>query len=171
MVALARDPVEERRFRAMAFLLDPQHDRSVLTATAQPAPKADQPGREGMLKAVQAMRRGQHRTALQVAARPAVKLAWESFADVLSYDDFLGLPAETIPAPQLIRLLTLELLLSQGAGSTSGGGGQAAAAWAEAVARKETAPVRDLTLQTLTEFDPRECLFRNGRWVRPAAAP
>ena len=39
--------------------------------------------------------------------------------------------------------------------------------WSSILQAKKGSPVSPLSLETITEFDPRECLFRNGRWEAP----
>ena len=36
--------------------------------------------------------------------------------------------------------------------------------WSRAWQLGDVSPAPDLTLQTLTEFDPRQCRYRHGRW-------
>jgi hypothetical protein len=79
-------------------------------------------------------------------------------------------------APHLLaKILTLEVALRGGdkarakpAAGAEGGGGEAPKAaekWSLSAAGAENRPARTLTLETLTEFDPRLCLFRDGKWV------
>ena len=46
MVPLARDAAEQRRFRAMAYLLDPDHDPALLQASEQTAARSSRTRRE-----------------------------------------------------------------------------------------------------------------------------
>jgi hypothetical protein len=39
--------------------------------------------------------------------------------------------------------------------------------WASAVSNPQLTPIPVLTLETITEYDPRKCVFRNGSWVAP----
>jgi len=83
LIALARSPEEERRFRAAAYLFDAEHDESVLVAPS--------------------------------GAKAA------SFVT----------------------------------------------SWSDARRAGPISPVPVLRIDKLTEFDPAECLFRGGKWVRP----
>jgi hypothetical protein len=173
MVGLARTPSEQRRFRAMAFLLDPKHDRSLLQGSAKttgPAAKVDDEGQDVLLKAVRAFRRGERRTAMILAGRPVVQKAFARFSDVLTHEEFTSIGKE-VPPDILRKVLTLELILS---GRETAAGDQSAddsAPWSRIVEREGTAPVPSLSLERLTEFDPRECIFREGKWVRPPQEP
>lgn len=169
MVGLARTPIEERRFRAMAYLLDPNHDRSLLQGSAKSggsAVAADDEGRDVLLKAIRAFRRGERRTAMVLAGRPVVQKAFARFSDVLTYEEFTNIGKE-VPPDILRKMLTLELMLASGANGARDASEGDTVPWSRIVEREGTAPVPSLALETLTEFDPRECVFRNGKWGRP----
>lgn len=164
MLPLARNRQEERRFRAMAYLLDPQHDRSLLKPVPQPA-GGGSPGEDsGMLKAVRAMRRGQRRMALAIADREPVRAEFQHFSDVMSWEQFHSIGDEI--GPEMLRkLLVLEWMLTRSPDEVAAA--ERGTVWSQLADRQQLAPVLPLTLETLTEFDPRECLYRHGRWVRP----
>jgi hypothetical protein len=166
MVALARDPPEQRRFRAMAFLLDPHHDRSVLVPAVEQGSEAGEAGRSGLLQAVQAMRRGQRRVALQWVEREPVRNEFEKYEDLISLEQFRNLRDE-IPPPVLSRLLTLEWILSREHHPDDSPWIDRETSWSQIAQRRELEPVPRLTLESLTEFDPRDCIYVQGRWVRP----
>lgn len=44
---------------------------------------------------------------------------------------------------------------------------KAAPVWSQVIASGRTQPVNALRLETLTEFDPRKCRYRDGKWVKP----
>ncbi len=39
--------------------------------------------------------------------------------------------------------------------------------WSSLLQARQLNPVTPLSLETITEFDPRKCLYRNGAWVAP----
>jgi hypothetical protein len=41
------------------------------------------------------------------------------------------------------------------------------ASWSRTLATRQISPAPALSLETITKFDPRKCLFRNGEWVAP----
>jgi hypothetical protein len=170
MVALARDPAEQRRFRAMAYLLDPHHDRNVLKSTPDQASETDDAGRSGLLRAVQAMRRGQRRVAMQLLDREPVQNEFEKYEDVISIEQFRSLKDE-IPPPLLRRLLTLEWILSREQDTGDSPFSDRSTSWSQIAQRRELAPAVPLSLETLTEFDPRACVYQQGAWVRPEGRP
>jgi hypothetical protein len=160
MTALARSPEEERKFRAMAYLYDRDHDRRLLRDVAKPkAPVEASEARDGLLRALQLRRQGNRRAAILNAERSGVKEEFLKHSDKLTFEEFSqpGLPDDLIS-----RIVALELSLESGEGPASGG-----ARWSQIIAADQTAPVPSLTLETLTEFDPRHSVYRNGTWVRP----
>jgi len=40
--------------------------------------------------------------------------------------------------------------------------------WSSVLQRRQLAPVLPLSLETISEFDPRKCHYRNGKWVVPS---
>ncbi len=167
MIALARDPREERRFRAMAFLLDPKHDRRILRTTEEDrAEEVIDEGRHGLLQAVRAMRRGQRRAALQWLERPSVHQELEKYQDLICPEQFRSWDDE-IPPAMLRRLLTVEWLLGRAEDAADSLSADRSLAWSQIARQRELAPVVPLTLETLTEFDPRESIYDQGRWRRP----
>ncbi len=167
MIALARDPGEERRFRAMAFLLDPKHDRRILRTTEEDrAEEVIDEGRHGLLQAVRATRRGQRRAALQWLERPSVHQELEKYQDLICPEQFRSWDDE-IPPAMLRRLLTVEWLLGRAEDAADSLSADRSLAWSQIARQREFAPVVPLTLDTLTEFDPRESIYDQGRWRRP----
>jgi hypothetical protein len=63
--------------------------------------------------------------------------------------------------------LTLEATLAGEAAEAERPRG--APAWSAIVARGALQQLPSLQLDELTEFDPQACLYRAGRWTRPAA--
>lgn len=48
---------------------------------------------------------------------------------------------------------------------------QGGARWSTLLATQRPAPVPVLSLETVTEFDPRKCVYRDGKWVEPEGGP
>jgi hypothetical protein len=68
----------------------------------------------------------------------------------------------------LARLIRLELSLTgaaeaEPAATTAADGGRPS--WSAALAAGRTGTVPSLSLETLTEFDPKLCIYREGKWV------
>ncbi len=221
MVALARSPEEERRFRAMVYLLDPQHDRRKLVT--QPTSATKTGGNDGtpaesnagarryFAKALQYARAGDRRTALGVARKSGVQQEFDRYRQLISFAEFEKvcltarkctvcengkIPCPTckgngqgcrqcfgngvfictecdgnylrpgLPKGLLRQVLATELALLS---STPTQGETAnAKSWSQTVLTKSTQPVVPLRLETITEFDPRAAVYRDGKWVKAA---
>jgi hypothetical protein len=174
MIELARTADEERRFRACAYLLDPAHDAGVLRepdavpAAAQVANRTE--SYADFARALVALRQGRTDVARRLFELPRVERQLGQFAGVLSQEE-LGeaLRAESLSPAQLYKVVLLELAITPAAGETATAKTPAAppTSWREGLKRGGRKPLRAVSLETLTEFDPSECLFRDGRWVEP----
>ena len=171
--ALAGNADEQRRLRALVYLLDPEHDRRVLVAptTASPTPAAelDDQARKALLHAIRLLRSGERREAANVVRRTEVQEAFEHLRDLLTLDAFRaacdsGSAGDPIERPLLRSLLMAERRLSTRtaaeAAATSDG------QWTLEAALGPALP--PLKLEALVGFDPRDCIYRDGRWQRPS---
>ncbi len=186
MTALARSPDEERRFRAMTYLLDPKHDAGSLAPRADSARSEaadDIAQRDELLTALRTLRQGKGHIAERMADRASLKAAFARWGRNFSHEDFLDAckSSEPLAGETLARILYLELELTGGAVArtsssvrdepdSSDGRGRPSYAvnWSAAITAGQTAPVPTLSLETLTEFDPAKCVFRDGKWVSAA---
>lgn len=175
MTALARNALEERRIRALSYLLDPAHDPALLkdvarTPVAISGSEAGAAGRESLLSMVRLVRRGQGTVARRTAERSESAALFNQHGLGLTQAEFLTLcrTPQPLPPAQLARLLRLELALSGDAASApTTTDAKARASWSAALASGDTRPIAPLSLETLTEFDPRQCVYRDGKWVAP----
>ena len=220
MVPLAQDAAEQRRFRAMAYLLDPDHDPALLQATEPAATRStelDAKQAEFLLKALRALRQGKRKEALTQARRSKLKDRLPLLTDTITYEEFeqacdpicphctrgrqpcpacggsrsvagsgpsrvacstCGASGEVVCAvcrgnsksnplsPSLLkRILALELEWLPGADDTTVATPPARPPWSRTVQLEQTAPPRELTLETLTEFNPRQNRYQEGRWT------
>ncbi|HEX5106191.1 MAG TPA: hypothetical protein VFV87_20370, partial [Pirellulaceae bacterium] len=176
LAALARSPEEERKFRAAAYLYDPEHDARVLAAARDSivttAPGASQALAE-LAAALRLIRQGKGREAKALLDRPLVREQAGGLEKIITLEGLLALSeSRDLSDEQLSKLLQAELAIdrSLGAGGsdlTSSSPSLQLASWSGAVKSHGLAPLPSLALDSLTEFDPRECLYRDGRWVRP----
>jgi len=173
MAALSRSADEERRFRAMGYLLDPDHDRAGLK---QPTPKKvdtsafDDAQRVLLLEGIRALRSGDRNKAKMIARRPGFEAAVKPLAGILTLDEFSEAAADTdvmVKPSMLKKLLTIELLLTGVAPAPTGDSKGTTRSWSQLIATGRTGSVTPLSLETITEFDPRECRFEKGKWVQP----
>jgi len=174
MAALARTPEEERAFNAMAYLLDPDHDASLLKPTKLVASNfvtIKESYRLALRRAIQLLRSGRVTEARSMLRRSAVEEAEQYYSHIVSAADYeSALNARgRLPSELLRKLLTLEITLSEPVASDHAKPETTELIpWSRLLSRGEVKPVRSLTLATITEFDPRACVFRNGKWAVPA---
>lgn len=89
LAGLAESPAEERRCRALAYLLDPRHDRAVLAPTAAAPSRRGDRARKAFVAALQAYRTRQTTRALELARRPGVRGYFEESPGLPSYEEFV----------------------------------------------------------------------------------
>lgn len=164
MVALARSPEEARKFRAMTYLLDVDHNRSVLvTPPSSTIPNTLSHSQRDQLKLLlRALREGRLSEARTLAKRSGVAEGLEKLADLLQPADFAEVKqGEPLPSPLLAQVLRAELYLA-GFEEPADEGARPKTPWSKAIA---SPPVPPLSLETFTEFDPKDCHYRDGKWV------
>ena len=173
LARLARTPEEERTFRAYAYLLDPNHDRSSLAepraATPESAAPPDAEQRDRLLKALRALRGGRKVEAKNWARSPQLPQTLERYRAHISFDEFLAETKKRTAAisPDLLkRLITLELVLLQ-AELSPRSAKNPSRPWSQIPQSSLQQPVLPLTLESITEFDPRKWLYQDGEWVEP----
>lgn len=173
LIGVARTPQEERELRMIAYQSDPSRNRFLLatpeTSGVNPGELTGE-GRSALLKAIEKLRQGESREALRRIREPLAQQALESFSSTLTVSAFeQACQQETLSDEILYTLLTIELALLNPSQSQLASGEQGArsalssATWGESVLR-QTAPIHVHTLVDVTEFDPRQCYYENGRW-------
>jgi hypothetical protein len=231
MSRLASTPAEARKCRAMAFLLDPKAEASVLKAEAgKPAalPKAQASALQEFLKALQDFRAGQVKAASLAAKRQGVDKIFDLAPGMIDQKAFLqrcadascatckskgkvlcpvcngrgavggdfgrpepcttckgqktvtctdcdGTGVHQAFADDIMRTLLRAELWALGQLSGSDGGSKRDAGevkWSAILQDRQVSPVAPLSLETITELDPRKCLYRKGtagsfEWVAP----
>ncbi|MEE3370476.1 MAG: hypothetical protein VX346_14145 [Planctomycetota bacterium] len=179
MVSLARNPAEERRFRAMLFLLDPDADRALLKEPDRfrASDREQVEIQNRLLAALRALRRGSKSDALRIAQRPDVKQHLQRYEDILEHHELVtactpGTNRRKLNPLILQKVIKLELAIlfptsPNPAVSKEKSTGKS---WSHLFKRTSPGPTLPLRLESLTEFDPRKSLFRNGAWIRPRKA-
>lgn len=183
MIALARSPAEEKKFRAMAFLLDGEHDRGLLKeASATPAIPAGESAlvkedRNAILRAVQLYRQGKLREAATIIRPTRLRPVFDRLEGPIDYDAFLAAcnsPGRATPkADVLAKTLAIELALAAPTDGSPAAAPMKESAehdWSAAAKSGDLAPAPALRLEYITEFDPRLSVFRDGKWQAPSAA-
>ncbi|MHB8955672.1 MAG: DnaJ-like cysteine-rich domain-containing protein [Pirellulaceae bacterium] len=221
MVPLARDASELRRFRAMAYLIGPDHDPALLQSTESAVPRAtdlDEKQAEFLLKSLRALRQGRRKDALAQARRSKLRERLPLLTDTITYEEFEKACEATCPhctrgrqpcpacggtrsvaggglarvacstcraagdvtcpncrgnykthplSPSLLkRILAVELQWMPGAEGPASPPSPARTSWSHTAQLGQTAPARELSLDTLTEFNPRENRYQEGRWTQ-----
>jgi hypothetical protein len=171
LIDLARSPSEEHQWHRALFLVDPRLSEATLLSLG-PSPSAPQRlALEQALAAVRLARQGLGDQARTSAANPAVAAILRNYELLLTRNEFdLATKTVRLSDRQLQQLLTCELLLEQRldpqfapASDTPLG---------DLLAAGANAPVRWPNPARLTEFDPRETLYREGKWMpQESAAP
>jgi len=223
MSALAASPAEERKCRAMAFLLDAKQDASLLkTEALKPVqlPKGQTTALKDFLKALQLYRAGKIKEATGAARREGIDKIFAMAPGMVDQKTFLlrcseancpacklqgkikctmctkgkmlnplgqqvrcttcngtgvltcgtcdGTGINPIPEDVLRIMLRAELwAVDQLAGNVPRGKKELENNWSTILEARQVTPVMPLSLETITEFDPHKCLYRDGKWVAP----
>ena len=169
MAGLARSPIEERKFRAMVYLLDPAHDRGELRApsfVAAPKINLDKSERTMLLKAVRALRNGKQSEAQKLSRGNLFQATFKRYSSILTLEEFRAAAVQRdnlLPTSILRKLIRLELLILNlplnDQRSTKD------VRWSTILATGQDTPVPLLSLETITEFDPRKNVFKDNVWT------
>jgi hypothetical protein len=226
MSAMAAAPAESRKFRAMAFLLDPKADPKLLKGddvAPPPLTKVQLGALHDFIKALQNYRAGEIKLASDAAKRESLDKIFTMAPGNIDQQTFLGwcndahcptckgegkvicpackgkgtilgnfgqvercltckgLKTSTCqacdgtrvqrPFPDEVMRLVLRAelwALDQLAGGDAGvRKAPEAKNWSAVLQSRRLSPILPLSLETITEFDPRKCHYRNGVWVAP----
>ena len=175
LAALARSPAEERRLRAAAYLYDAEHDPALLGGLDEIKLSAPGDAKEllaELLAALRQCRQGRGSQARAILEKPAVRQQAEGLAKIVTIDELLAAcAAKELSDEQLERLLRAEMAvegsIGERAAATSAELARAPTSWAAAARSKGLGALPSLALESLTEFDPRACVYRDGKWGRP----
>lgn len=172
MILLSRSPEEERRFRSMAYLLDPSHDPSVLIPpkTGRSDDATSEAGTTGLLSAVRHIRSplkrdrdNQGRVARNFLDKEEVQTELKRFDDIISLEELETAAREGVSnKAQMAQLIRLEMAITGVRGTAKK---LEAGSWRAAAAAVGFGPVVQLHWPTLTEFDANRPYFENGKWV------
>jgi hypothetical protein len=170
MISLARSPQEEQKFRAALYLVDPRTTvDSLQSAAAAPATASeeDYAAARELLRAVRLLRTGKGVTARSIIEKPAVDKLLANYSRIFSKADFNAAAGHTaLERRELRQALLLELELDALLNPTAAATEQAASlAWSRELQGPGSKAVPSLALETLTEFDPRQCVWREGKWA------
>ena len=175
MISLSRSPQEERKFRAALYLVDPRTTLdSLQTPTAAPpsSSEEDNAAVRELLRAVRLLRTGKGATARSIIEKRPVEKLFANYSRIMSKAEFNAAAGQaTLERRELRQALLLELELDALLNPTAATSEQAASlAWSRELQGVGGKAVPSLALETLTEFDPRQCLWREGKWVEKGLA-
>jgi hypothetical protein len=173
MIRLARNEREEAKFRALAYLLDEDHDRSLLkppqtTVEAPSDLSAEQ--RANIRRLLQYLRQDRPDQARRLLAdHPEIMRNLEQFDEVVSTAEIQSAARGGFVGPSLVsKLVELEVALSESPATVEvETPREPAASWSEGRRINGFRPLPVIKLETVTEFNPRASVYRNGRWVDP----
>lgn len=175
MSALAADPADQRKYRALAYLLDP--DPALLKlepGKALPLPsKAAKDPLSYFRTALRQYRNGQFSEAQANANATGVGHYFNAAPGFMDQKSFIqackdaivnkSLAEDNLDAVLRAEVWALDQILPvDAAGKKIASGG-----WARVLSSQPLNPTPVLTLETITEFDPRKCVFQKGTWVAP----
>jgi hypothetical protein len=167
LVSLARTPQEQARFQAALYLIDPRTPLSAIDAPATKPVAADSSAVQELLRALRLLRTGKGPTARAIAEKPAVASLLETYNRLLTRAEFNAASGQAnLSSRELRQCLLLELELESLLNpATEVERAAAALAWSRELQGDGGKAVPSLALETLTEFDPRKCRYRDGKWV------
>jgi hypothetical protein len=167
LIALARSPQEEEKFRAALYLIDPRtRIESVRKANQAASNQQDTAAARELLRALRLLRTGKGPTARTLIEKPAVGKLLESYSRILTRAEFNAASGQTVLSPRDLRqVLTLELEMEALVDPTSADATKPTSLTWSRELQAGGAAVPSFDLETLTEFDPRLSIYRNGKWV------
>lgn len=173
MTPLMNDARGVKQLRAMAYLIDPSHDASLLEGKQQQATTGaalDETLRQEVTKVLHLLRQGQRADARQQLNREEIRSAMRQGISKITPDECLALAQSScagceqgkIPTYMLQKLVAAELELS-----TSQATDDVQPQWGFFLDRTFQKPLPVLSLAKALGFDPRQCVYRDGAWVEP----
>lgn len=168
LVPLARNPIEKRRFVALAYRYGAID--SLGASQNEPSSKASgqltDEQRKALVNAIRMARGGNLRRARAIAEEAKLEKAFADNELGISHQDLLAaLQGEEVSTENLIRLLVLELSITEPGGLPEEVRQQDADSWGDLVARGKTEPVAALDIASVTEFNPADCFYNAGNWL------
>jgi hypothetical protein len=175
LAELARSPQEERRFRAAAYLYDPEHDAALLAgdsdARVTSTPNSTESLKE-LLAALRLARQGKGGQVKAIVEKPAIQEQLAGLSKIIAGDELAAAcTAKNLSDEQLYKLLkaetAIEASLSERGPAAASELAAPSAGWSAAVKSRGLGALPSLALDSLTEFNPRQCVYRDGKWVEP----
>ena len=168
LVPLSRNPIEKRRFLALAY----RYGAIDSLGASQSEPSSKSSGqltdeqRKALVNAIRMARAGNLRRARMIAEDANLEKVFADHGLGISHQELLAaLQGEEVSTENLIRLLVLELTISEPGGLPEEVRQQDADFWGDLVTRGKTEPVATLDIASITEFNPVDCFYSAGNWL------
>jgi hypothetical protein len=178
LMDLARNERETQGFRTLFAMYGGEVDLLERSQTVDTAEVQSDPGNNDdvMLKIVRLLRQGANSKVLLELEDKSNATAIERWADICGPTDLARMAKQNrLQTEDLRRLLTIELAIENGQtaeqviSSQKSSGDNLPYDWGADAERTVPALLRLPRLQRITEFDPRDKIYRDGRWIRPDA--
>ena len=163
-----------RQLRALAYLLGPDHDVSLLEGNSQQdsarGASLDEDQREQVIEVFHFLRQGKRSDAKQRLQQEELRALMRQGTNKITPEECLalaegncpGCTQGTIPSYMLQKLVAAEYELSS-SDTTREVGTQ----WGYYLNQEFQRPLPVLSLLNATSIDPRKCVYRDGKWVEP----
>ncbi len=178
LTPLMTDPQQVKQLRGLAYLLDPAHDASLLEGSSalgagRNSGISDEL-RQDVVQVLRFLRRGQRSNARQLLERQEIRAALAKATnkitpiecDQLVQGSCPGCQEGNLPPYLLQKLLAAELELTSRKRDSA-----AQTQWGFFLDESFQKPLPVLSLRKATPLDPRQSVYRNGKWVEPSQAP
>lgn len=174
MTPLMKGPHGMRQLRALAYLLGPDHDVSLLEGNTKQdlsgGTPLDEPQREEVIEVFHFLRQGKRSDAKQRLQREELRALMRQGTSKITPEECLalaegncpGCTQGTIPNYMLQKLVAAEYELSSSDSSDKVG-----TQWSYYLNQEFQRPLPVLSLLKATSIDPRKCVYRDGKWVEP----
>ncbi|PQO46161.1 hypothetical protein [Blastopirellula marina] len=163
-----------RQLRALAYLLGPDHDVSLLAGNSKQAlpggTPLDDTQREQVIEVLHFLRQGKRSDAKQRLQQEELRAWMRQGTNKITPQECLslaegncpGCTQGTIPSYMLQKLVAAEYELSSSDATREVG-----TQWGYYLNQEFQRPLPVLSLLKATSIDPRQCVYRDGEWVEP----
>lgn len=176
LIHAARTKAEQQKFRALAYLQDAQFS-SLLHENDFVQPESDTPANDGkdvnqatfdrLLDALRSLRQGKSRRSKKIMEDEEVRKEFAKYQSVLPLDEFIR-ACETGDVSDALLLKILEMNAKLRGGDIKPDvSDKSVGAWRVVFKNRLPPRIPKIDLQTVTEFNPANSVFRNGVWRLP----
>lgn len=174
MTPLMKDAQGVRQLRAMAYLLGPEHDVSLLEGASQEdiavgVPLSEEQ-RSEVIEVLHMLRQSKRVDARQRLQREELRTAMRQGTNKITPEECLALANGTCPGctpGEIPNYMLQKLVAAEYELSSSGASEAMQTEWGYYLDDNFLQALPVLSLQNGTRFDPKQCVYRNGQWVEP----